>query len=463
MQSEPLGPQDIEDELISIIINWPPVLDGDWSITPDNETARFPGLIGYLDPGDFVSVANEITYRALVAMHDEGMEITATRLIEYLRQQGQLEQAGGMYRIINIATLQPETRLYYWHAALIRRAWAMRQTLNIQQQIGPAIASGDTAKKEKLDAELDAVHKRVNVAKQGITDESSVSDLLLEWYDDPQEIRGYRTGIEELDQEMGGLDKGELLVVLGYTGSGKSTLLMQFAFQFAEQGYGLIVPTEMTVAQYQIRMVAYELGVDYMDLYHGQYRNRERLISCARYIEALPIEWFKAGSPTPDQLQRAVRTIDRTQPLDWVLVDGVHDMVVPGVDGYERTTQAISCLHSIARSGKFVACTAHMNRDSKQRGNKEPNPRDALMSSRIEQLATRIVTIWRPGHMVETGEADSMPEDKNGGGPISPNMAYLRQVKSRFTTTGKRIETYFGIHQGKLGFHKVRKETIDLR
>lgn len=460
MQNEPLGPQDLEDELISMIINWPPVLDGDWSITPDNEPARFPGIIGYMEPTDFVSVANETAYRALVAMHTEGMDITATRLIEYLRQQGQLEQAGGAHRIVTVAGLLPDTRLYYWHMKLILRAWAKRQIFNIQKDIGPAIAAGDTAKVDKLNAELDAVHKRVNVAKQGLTDDSSISELLLQWYDDPQDIRGYKTGLEDLDVAIGGLDRGELLLVLGYTGSGKSTLLMQFALQFAEQGYGMIIPTEMTVAQYQIRMVAYELGVDYQELYLGKYRNRERLISCARYIETLPIEWYKAGSPTPDQITKAVQAIDRQRPLDWIIVDGVNDIAVPGAEGPDRTAQAIACLHSIARSGKLVACTAHMNRDSKQRGNKEPNPRDAFGSSRIEQLATRIVTIWRPGHMVETGEADGMPEGKNGDAPVSPNLAYLRLVKSRFTETGKRIETYFGKHQGKLGFHKVKTETL---
>lgn len=463
MQNELLGPQDLEEELISIVINWPAVLDGDWSITPDNETARFPGLIGFLEPDDFVSVANGVIYRALVAMHAEGIEVTLTRLTEYLRQQSQLEQAGGPHRLYDITCRQPDTRLYYWHAALIRRAWATRQTLNIQQQIGPAIAAGETAKVDKLNGELDTVHKRVNVAKQGITDEGSIADVLLRWYDDPQAIRGYRTGIEDLDCAIGGLDKGELLTVLGYTGSGKSTLMMQFALQFAEQGYGMIIPTEMTVVQYQTRMVAFELGVDYMDLYLGKYRNRERLKSCAEYIEGLPIEWYKAGSPTPDQITQAVRTIDRTRPLDWVIVDGVNDIVVPGVTGPDLTAQAMACLHGIARSGKLVACTAHMNRDSKQRGNKEPNPRDAFGSSKIEQLSTRIITIWRPGHMLETGEADGMPEGKNGDGPISPNMAYLRMVKSRFTATGKRIETFFGMHKGRLGFHKVVKERVDLR
>ncbi|MCZ2078458.1 MAG: AAA family ATPase [Bryobacterales bacterium] len=461
MQNEPLGPQDLEDELISMIINWPPILDGDWSVTPDNESAKFPGVIGYMEPTDFMSVANEVTYRALVAMHTEGMNITATRLVEYLRQQGQLDQAGGQYRLITVAGLQPDTRLYYWHMKLILRAWAKRQIFNIQKDIGPAIAAGDTEKVDKLNAELDAVHKRVNVAKQGLTDDTSVTDLLKQWYNNPQEIRGFRTGIEDLDKAIGGLDKSELLLVLGYTGSGKSTLMMQFALQFAEQGYGMIIPTEMSVNQYKVRMIAFELGVDYQQLYLGQYRDWERLESCARYIEALPIEWYKAGRPTPDQIEKAVRTIDRVQPLDWVIVDGVNDISVPGATGPDITSQAISCLHGIARSGKLVACTAHMNRDSKQRSNKEPNPRDAFGSSRIEQLATRIVTIWRPGHMVETGEADGMPEGKNGDAPVSPNMAYLRLVKSRFTATGQRIETFYGIHKGRLGFHKVKKETVD--
>lgn len=451
---------DVEALLLNIILNRSTVLDGDFGYLEGYQLVKWPGLIGYLEPEHFFLVQHQWIYEAMLNLHGRGQAISLETVATELDYQHRLEGVGGMAKLRELYRDDQDPYLYYTCAGLILRVWADREQLNLTQQLGPAIVAHDVKKVDELHGKLDEIHKRLNVEKRGITDNSSITDTLMGWYDDPQEIRGYRTGIDELDKEMGGLDRGELLVVLGYSGSGKSTLLMQFALQMADQGHGLIVPTEMTVAQYQIRMVAYELGVDYMDLYHGQYRNRERLTSCAQYIESLPIEWFKDGAPTPDQINKAIRTIDRLNPLDWIIVDGVNDIAVPGADGYEKTTQAITALHTIARSGKLVACTAHMNRDSKQRGNKEPNPRDALLSSRIEQLATRILTIWRPGHMVETGEAESLPLDKNGE-PIDPNIAYLRLAKSRFTGTGKRVETYFGKHQGKLGFHKLAKDKLD--
>jgi len=449
---------DIEEGLLSIIINRPSVMDGDLGYTDGWNTARLPSVAGYLQPSDFASVPNGIIFTAMLAIYERGEEIDYLTVVAELGTK--LRAAGGRERLSHIGALQPDSYRYYTYMRMIIRAWAKRQSSAIEVDLQRALADGDTERYEALQRDKDAVHRRVNVAKEGVTDDTSVTALLKQWYDNPQDIRGYKTGIADLDKAIGGLDRSELLLVLGYTGSGKSTLMMQFALQFAEQGYGMIIPTEMSVNQYKVRMIAFELGVDYQQLYLGQYRDWERLEGCARYIEALPIEWYNGGRPTPEQIEKAVRAIDRVKPLDWVIVDGVNDIAVPGAIGPDITSQAISCLHGIARSGKLVACTAHMNRDSKQRSNKEPNPRDAFGSSRIEQLATRIVTIWRPGHMVETGEADGMPEGKNGDAPVSPNMAYLRLVKSRFTATGQRIETFYGIHEGRLGFHKVAKETL---
>jgi replicative DNA helicase len=457
---------DLEQSLLGCILIRPDALGGSMGytfeqMTPDGERmtaemAPMPALVGYLEVTDFHLLRHQWIYAAMIAIHERSEEIDNVTVAAELDRQGRLQQIGKPY-LSQIANRCEDSLMYYAYACHIRRYSAQRQELNLMQQIGPAIVAGKRAEVDELNAKLDTLHKRMNLPNEGMTDNEDISDLLLEWYADPQEIRGYRTGLHDLDIEMGGLDKGELLILLGYTGSGKSTLMMQFAFEFCQQGRGLIIPTEMTVAQWKLRMVAYELGCDYMDLYLGKFRNINRLMECAAYIEGLPIEWFKNGSPTPAQIQATVRSIDRAQGCDWVIVDGVNDITVPGAEGPAITATAVTCLHEIARSGKVVACTAHMNRDSKTRGNKSPNPRDAFGSSRVEQLASRILTLWRPGHLVETGEAEEMPEDYT-----DPNVAKIKLAKSRFGKTGKEVEVMFSKNaEGRHGFWPVRKEKVD--
>lgn len=457
---------ELEMALLGCILIRPESLVGSMGYTYEHETengerlvanvASMPALIGFLEAEDFHLLRHQWIYKAMLTLHERADTIDNLTIAAELDSRKQLHQIGVAY-LVKLMTCCEDSYMYYAYATQVRRYSGQRQELNLMQQIGPAIVAGDRAKVDDLNGKLDALHKRMNLPDEGMTDREDISDLLLDWYADPQEIRGYRTGLHDLDLEMGGLDKGELLILLGYTGSGKSTLMMQFAFEFCQQGRGLIIPTEMTVAQWKLRMVAYELGCDYMDLYLGKYRDINRLMECAAYIENLPIAWFKNGSPTPAQIQATVRSVDRAQGCDWVIVDGVNDITVPGAEGPAITATAVTCLHEIARSGKVVACTAHMNRDSKTRGNKSPNPRDAFGSSRVEQLASRILTLWRPGHLVETGEADEMPDEYT-----DPNVAKIKLAKSRFGKTGKEVEVMFSRNaEGRHGFWPVRKEKVD--
>lgn len=83
----------------------------------------------------------------------------------------------------------------------------------------------------------DKVFNYLNKNKASETDNKSIGDLVLEQYEenkrrreDGEEVITLPTGTDELDNTIGGLQKGTLMVIGGRQGFGKSTLAMDILF-----------------------------------------------------------------------------------------------------------------------------------------------------------------------------------------------------------------------------------------
>lgn len=412
---------------------------------------QYPALKHILTPDDFYWLRNKRIYEIMLEIDGRGIRVDDVLIIDALRQEGTLMDYGGaayFTELINTVTSDFAGIAYYDnYEAYARRLIEITTQRRIRMRSGQIVEAGaDFAKVQALQAENAADMKRATTLGRGMLETPmTVADQLVAWHDDPQDVRGYRTGIRDLDMMLGGMDQNELMIILGYAGSGKSTLAMQIALSFCEQGPGLIIPTEMSPGQWRIRMIAYLLGTDYQVLRRGQYDDTMEILKTDHFIEHLPIHWFGEAAPTPAQIKDCVTDLYERRRVEWVLVDGLHDIRADGDGVYDKTNQKIDCLHELARLGLVVVATGHLNRGATE----EPNPRDALGSSRIEQRATAILTLYRPGQMVESGEMKELP---NG---ISKNLCTLRLAKSRFSQTGMKVNLMFGKRDGRHGFHPV--------
>lgn len=257
----------------------------------------------------------------------------------------------------------------------------------------------------KAEASLYEVSRRVQPGR-----EESLREQLRRYYEDPQEVRGFRTGIGRIDRLTGGFEAEDLIVVLGYSGAGKSLVLADWTRKFTEYGKVLVVPTEMSKKAWQKRMVASKLGASGDMLRRGTYRNWGEIEAALDWVESLPVEFLDAATPSGDDVLSAVH---RHNP-DAIVVDGLSDMGASEriqkarqeANEFAVTTDNITTLHHIRHDlHKVVLVSCQMNITSRNRDNKRPNPRDARGSpARIWQLSTRFFTLYRPYHLVETGE-----------------------------------------------------------
>ncbi len=294
---------------------------------------------------------------------------------------------------------------------------------------------------------LEAVATRRSTAFLSSGDEivETATDQFLTWLGDPAEVRGLRSGIPTLDSFVGGFSPGRPYTLYGATGMGKSTLAAFIATNFAEQGPGLIISTEMESTFWIHRAVSDLSGIPFNKLKSGELNRSEVELASKIYDRfkrlASCIHTLRISDPTPSEIKASVRRLSRQYGCQWVLVDSVNNISVPGVtDIYPLTSAAAACTMSIGvDQGMIVLQTAQTGRNAKMRQNKMPQLNDAEGSGKIEQNSHMVLGIYRHGYYVERHEAkpndDLFPDGnttlmvlKNATGPSGKWIPLLFQA-----------------------------------
>lgn len=105
-------------------------------------------------------------------------------------------------------------------------------------------------------------------------------------------VTGIPTGFRKFDQELGGIQPGELMVIGARPAIGKSSLLAGIVLGAAKQGYpGMIVNAEMELVEVGTRMLAQASKIANTDLRRGFLQDRDfsRITAAAGKLSSLPV------------------------------------------------------------------------------------------------------------------------------------------------------------------------------
>lgn len=426
-----------------------------------------------IEEDDLYSERHRLIWRCMRRQYLEHQTYSLNSVISGLEAQGKLVEAGGLKYIQELTLAvddpyawQPLAKTLRDYAARRRGIAAALAATNLFADLSLTVGEAIKQAHSTLYAATSAYDKAPEA-------ESFVNDL-VEWHESPQAVRGFATGMRELDEWSGGFGNEALVCLIGYSGAGKSTLLAEWMYYlmmygrnaYAEQplpqpSRGLIVPTEMTKKQWQIRLTAAALASNYKTLKQGGYRDLTTLLQTADNINNLPIDYLDMELPTG---QDVIAACARYNP-EWVLVDGLTDMG-GDPDEFTRTSDNIQALHTIMKQGRLVLFSSQMNQDSKTRSNKRPNARDGRGSpSRIWQLSTHMYTVYRPWSLVESGEIDRDDFDRyalrsmDGKYIDNPEATEIANAKDRFGgDTGKFALRAFIRRDGLHGFFPLPPE-----
>ncbi|MEV5177133.1 DnaB-like helicase C-terminal domain-containing protein [Streptomyces flaveolus] len=399
--------------------------------TPAYDVVADAGRV--LGDGSALSPANEAVWRAITALHGRNQPTGLPMVEAELRRTGDLDRAGGIVRLSQLASaacgsgeVEHYADLVVGYAALRRYRASLVRAEQTARQIAPAdVPDAIRAHQAELDylslgeSEADAHYGRLgdDLHEHVKSLEESVEASAV-------------TGLRDLD-EVVKLRPGNVVVIAGRPAMGKSAVTLGIALANAASGRPTLVHSlEMGKAEVNNRVLASRAQIGLHRLMDGgpaiQDSDWTRMLKVLPDLKTLPLWMDYSARITPSRVRNRIKALIReTGRAPLVIIDYLQLMDTDQRGGrqtaYERVSEVSRELKIIAEdTGAVIICCAQLNRGSEHREGKRPMVSDLRDSGQIEQDASVIILLHREDaydpYSAHAGEVELIV-GKNRNGP----------------------------------------------
>lgn len=415
---------DLEQALLGVILSDNTVID---------ETAPL------LSDQDFYDPLHRVIWAAAVAMRGKGQRVSPLTVVGLIGEHKGFAEVGGVAYLKSIARAapgMPNTPDY----CRILRDLAMKRSLLAE---GEALADNCAHVSTEVSAEELISEHQDNIT--AIVEGRPQADEPKSWYEagvaamesDPtRTVPLLPYGISELDDAIGGMGPGDVVILAGRPGMGKSAVALHIAHGVARDkkqlsleftgdetvttGLGVFLSSlEMTKTEIMHRglsMRAYAKGakVPYKLIRQKKLTPKDERILADVLIEdsALPLIIDDKGGQTVGQLAARMRRAQsklRREGKDLGLGIIDHLQLIEGdgrsdnrVAELTRITKALKALAKALGLPLLVLC--QLSREVEKREDKRPQVSDLRESGSIEQDADVVILIHRPEYYLANNE-----------------------------------------------------------
>ena len=404
---------------------------------------------------DFYRQDHRLIFNAINTLDGNGDPFDLVTVAEWLESHQQLDDAGGLSYLAELADNTPSAGNVGVYADIVRKRSVLRQLLSASVKINETVFNpGGLSSEQVLDfaeqsifeiAEQETRGKRVYSAIKGLL--VSALERVDELYRKQTPITGIATGFEDFDERTAGLQRSDLIIVAGRPSMGKTAFAVNIAEQavITEEKSVVIFSMEMPGEQLAMRMISSLSRVDQQNVRTGKLRDGDwpRLTSAVALLKDKKLFIDDTPALTPAELRARCRRLAREHGLDMIIVDYLQLMQIPGTSENRATeiSEISRSLKAMAKELKVpVVALSQLNRGLEQRTNKRPVMSDLRESGAIEQDADVIVFIYRDEVYNEDTEDKGVAEiiiGKQRNGPIGTvKLTFLGQ----FTRFENHIE-----------------------
>ena len=290
------------------------------------DPGRLDDVALILRQSDFHAAAHQVLYARLLHMHAAGNVIDTNLLLAQLKKSGELEQAGGIAYLAELAGIVPIAAHAEHYARLVRDKARLRLVLDVatelvRQAYDPTVDAGEL---------LQQCESRVfRLLGEQVGDHvQPVADVLMEAMAELDANRlgvGIGTGFPDIDSVIGGLRKGEMIILAGRPGMGKTSLALNIAEHVAlELGQPTYFASlEMSRLELAGRLLCARARVE-----GHRYRNamlaledRHKLVEASSQISQAKLWIDDTAQRTAVEIGAVARRLKRKHGLGLVVID----------------------------------------------------------------------------------------------------------------------------------------------
>ena len=395
---------------------------------------------------DFYRSEHQLIFQTMTQQSEARSPIDVVTLVEALDSLNELENAGGLDYLSELAGNARGTANIHAYTDIIRERAILRRLISVANNI--ADTGYNTGGKKAAEILNGAEQQVFNIRDERPKDQGPVpiNPLLSKAVDRVDELAGLdgsltglASGYQDLDEMTSGWQKSDLVIVAGRPSMGKTAFAMNLvenAVLTGEQPV-LVFSLEMPSESLIFRLLSSIGRINQTKLRTGQLTEEDwpGFNNAVSKLKDRPLFIDDSASISPMEMRARARRIVREHgQLGMIVVDYLQLMQIKGTN--ENRVNEIS---EISRSLKLLArefecpviALSQLNRGLEQRPNKRPQMSDLRESGAIEQDADLITFIYRDEVYNEDSPDKGMAEiiiGKHRNGPIGTvRLSFLGQ------------------------------------
>ncbi|HKN62434.1 MAG TPA: replicative DNA helicase, partial [Candidatus Acidoferrales bacterium] len=358
---------------------------------------------------DFFLPQHRQIFDRMIQLGEKQQAIDTVTLMEDLTRSGNLESAGGISYLSQLADGLPRVTNVEHYARIVKEKAVLRSLIfsasAIQEQ---ALAAGDDADTILDRAESAIFRIAEDRVRAGLI---GVKELVRENYErlerifsEGRRITGLGTGYTDLDNQTAGLQPSELVILAARPSMGKTALALNIAENVAlrKREPVAIFSLEMSKESLLLRMLASEARVDAHKFRTG-HMNRDdwgKITGALSNLGEAPLWIDDSASSTVLEMGAKARRLKRDRGLSLMIVDYLQ-LVVPthtgrGTNRQEEVSSISRSLKGLAKELKLPIVVLSQLTRAPEREDRKPQLADLRESGAIEQDADVVMFINRP-------------------------------------------------------------------
>src|SRR5436853_1540417 len=252
-------------------------------------------------------------------------------------------------------------------------------------------------------------------------------DMAARAYQREGKLSGLATGLRDLDNKMGGLQKSDLIILAGRPGMGKTSLATNIAYNVARawrgevQADGQIATVnggrvgffslEMSAEQLATRILSEQTDISSSKIRRGEITQADFEVIKDKSIEIqnLPLFIDETGGLSIAQLAARARRLKRQRGLDLIVIDYIQLLQGSTKRSSENRVQEITeittNLKALAKELTVpIIALSQLSRQVENREDKRPQLSDLRESGSIEQDADVVLFVFREEYYLSNKE-----------------------------------------------------------
>lgn len=404
---------------------------------------------------DFYKPLHGRIFEQIVNLYGKGEPVDAVTLAEALRQEGVLEELGGLSYLRSLTADVPATSNASYYAGIVMNCAILRRLIDTSGEIAELAYEPGADPKEVLDVaeaevfEIGSERARgeVLVPLRSLLDEQL--DRLEELHRRGTGVTGLETGFVDFDRLTAGLQPSNVVIVAGRPGMGKSTFIANLA-QHAALRHGKAVAyftLEMSKMEVVSRLLCAQARIDASNMKTGRLSDQDwaKLAQAVGVLSEAPLFVDDSGHLTVLDVRAKCRRLASREPLCLIVIDYLQLM-----HGTGRTESRQVEISEISRGLKILAreldvpvvAACQLNRAPEARADKRPLLGDLRESGSLEQDSDIVAFLYRDDYYntdsPARGEAELIIAKHRNGPTDTIRLAFLEH-HSRFDNISFRM------------------------